>query len=67
VELDRTCAHVDRINSERATEAGRLSQLVVGISNALVNLGMLPIEDIPQLPKLAQEVLPVAGHVLERL
>jgi hypothetical protein len=43
---------VGRINAEHATEAERLSQLVVEISNALVELGMLPIQDIPQLPKL---------------
>jgi hypothetical protein len=39
----------------------------MGISNALVNLGMMPIQDIPQLPKLAREVLPVAGLILEHL
>jgi hypothetical protein len=49
--LDRAHAHVDRINSEHATEAERLSQLVMEISSALVDLGMLPIQDIPQLPK----------------
>jgi hypothetical protein len=42
-ELDKIHAHMDRINSERATEAERLLQLVVGISNALVDLGVLPI------------------------
>jgi hypothetical protein len=46
------CVSVGRINAEHATEAERLSQLVVEISNALVELGMLPIQDIPQLPKL---------------
>jgi hypothetical protein len=35
------------------------------ISNALVDLGLLPIQDIPQLPRLAQEVL--AGVLLESL
>jgi hypothetical protein len=39
----------------------------VGISNALVDLGMLPVQDIPQLPKLAREVLIVVGLILERL
>jgi hypothetical protein len=38
---------VDGINGECTTEAGRLSQQVMGISNALVDLGMLPIQDIP--------------------
>jgi hypothetical protein len=28
---------------ERASEVGQLSQLVMGISNALVDLGMVPI------------------------
>jgi hypothetical protein len=37
---------VDRINGEHTAEAGRLSQLVVGFSNALVHLGLLPIHDI---------------------
>jgi hypothetical protein len=66
-ELEKTHARMDRINGERATEAGRLSQLVMGISNALVDLGMLPIQDILQLPKSAREVLPAAGLVLVHL
>jgi hypothetical protein len=66
-ELDMTHAHVDRINDERATEARQLSQLVVGISDALVDLGMLLIQDVPQLLKSAREVSPVAALVLKRL
>jgi hypothetical protein len=31
------------------------------------HLGLLPIEDIPQLPKTAQEVLPVVDLILKRL
>jgi hypothetical protein len=34
---------MDGIGSERATEAGQLLQLVVGISITLVDLGMLPV------------------------
>jgi hypothetical protein len=45
----------------------RLSQLVVGITNALVDLGMLPIQDIPQLLKSAREVLTAASVILEHL
>jgi hypothetical protein len=67
MELGQTCTHVDRINGERATEAGQLSQLVVGISNALVDLGMLPVQDIPQLLKSARKVLLAAGLIVERL
>jgi hypothetical protein len=43
---------MDEIEGECAAEAGQLSQLVMGISNALANLGMLPVQGIPQLPKL---------------
>jgi hypothetical protein len=49
------------------TEAGKLSTLVKRISNALTNLGMLPIRDIPQLLKIAQEVLATAGLIVERM
>jgi hypothetical protein len=34
-----------------APEAGQLLQLVMGISNALADLWMLPIQDNPQLLK----------------
>jgi hypothetical protein len=46
-ELEEIRACVDGIMGERATEAGQLSQLVMGISKALVDLGMLLIWDIP--------------------
>jgi hypothetical protein len=65
-ELEETRACVDEINSECAIEAERLSQLVVGISNAL-DLDMVPIQDIPQLPMSAREVLTTAGLILEHL
>jgi hypothetical protein len=38
-------------------EVGELSRSVMEISNALVDLGMLPIQDIPQLLITAEEVL----------
>jgi hypothetical protein len=53
VELEDIHAHVDMIEGERAIKAGQLLQLVMEISNALVDLGMLPVQDIPQLPKSA--------------
>jgi hypothetical protein len=56
-----------RVEEERAAEARKLLMLVMGISNALVNLGMLPIRDIPQLPKTAQEVLAVTSLILKCL
>jgi hypothetical protein len=39
--------HVDGVEGECATEVRQLSQLVMEISNALVDLGMLPVRDIP--------------------
>jgi hypothetical protein len=62
--LEEIRSHVDRIVGDRNVEAGQLSQLVVGILNALVNLGILPVQDIPQLPKSAEIVLTAAGLLL---
>jgi hypothetical protein len=58
-------ARVFRVEDECATEATKT--LAMGISNALVDLKMLPIWNISQLPEAAQEVLAVAGLILERL
>jgi hypothetical protein len=41
------------VEDECATEAGKLSMLVVGIYNALVDLRMMPIRGIAQLPEMA--------------
>jgi hypothetical protein len=43
VELEELCASVDGVEDEHITKVGKLSTLVVGISNALVDLGMLHI------------------------
>jgi hypothetical protein len=43
MELEEIHAHVDGIKGKWAAEARHLSQLVVEISNALVNLGMLSV------------------------
>jgi hypothetical protein len=67
VELDEAHTRADRMNDEHATEAEQLSWWVIKISDVLVDLGMLPIQDIPQLSKLAQEVLPVVDLILERI
>jgi hypothetical protein len=37
------------------------------ISNILVDLGLLPIQDIPQLPKSTRELLSVVDLILKRL
>jgi hypothetical protein len=59
----RMCA----VEDELTAEARDVSVLVAEASNALVDLRMLPIWDIPQLPKMAQEVLKAAGVILKRL
>jgi hypothetical protein len=55
------------VEDELIAEDGKLPQLVMETSNALVDLGMSPIRDIHQLLKIAQEVLAVVGHILECL
>jgi hypothetical protein len=67
VELDKARTCVDRIDGERATEAEQLSQWVMRISSVLVDLGLRPIQDIPQLSKSAQEVLPAVDLTFKRL
>jgi hypothetical protein len=66
-ELEKLHRCVAGVEDKHATKAGKLSTLVVGISNALVDLGMLPIRDIPQLLKMAQEVLAATALILEHL
>jgi hypothetical protein len=67
VKLEETRARVDGINSKHAAEVGRLSQLVMGMSNAIVDLGMLPVQDITQLLKSGREVLTAVGLIFECL
>jgi hypothetical protein len=67
VELEKLHERVDGVEDERVTEAVQLSWSVMEISNALVNLGVFPIRDIPAQPKSADDVLTVVNLVLERL
>jgi hypothetical protein len=48
-ELGQTHMCVDRINSKRTTKVGQLLQQVMEISSALVDLCLLPVQDITQL------------------
>jgi hypothetical protein len=57
LELNELHVRVAGVEDERAAKARELSALVMEASNALVDLGMLPIKDIPQLQKIAQEVM----------
>jgi hypothetical protein len=54
VELDKARASVNRTADDHAVEAERLSRQVVQVASILVDLGLLLVEDIPQLPKTAQ-------------
>jgi hypothetical protein len=59
--------HMVEIEDEHATEAVRLSRLVMEISDALIDLGVFPIRDIPLLLRSAQEVLVSTDLILEHL
>jgi hypothetical protein len=53
VEVEELHEHMARIEGERATKAVKLSWSVREISDALVDLGVFPIRDIPQHLKSA--------------
>jgi hypothetical protein len=60
-------ALMDGVESERAAEAVTLSRSVMEISNALIDLGVFPIRNIPERPQSSQDVLMAAGLILEHL
>jgi hypothetical protein len=66
MELDKAPSRVDRIDCEHVAEVKQLSQQVVWISSILVDLGLLPVHDIPQHPKSARRVLPVVDLILKQ-
>jgi hypothetical protein len=47
VELDMAHVCVNKIDGEWAAEAEQLSWLVMRIPSVLVDLGMVPVQDIP--------------------
>jgi hypothetical protein len=65
--LEELHERVAGVESERAAEAVQLSQLVKKIFDALVDLGMFPIWDIPEPLKSVQDVLTTTGLILECL
>jgi hypothetical protein len=67
VELERLHEHEDRVEDEHAVEAKQLSRSVRDISNALVNLIVLPIQDIPSQPRSTKDVLTTFSLIWERL
>jgi hypothetical protein len=66
-ELEELHVRMAGVEDEHVVEAGELPTLVVEASNVLVDLEMLPIRDVPQFSKMAQEVLKATGLILERL
>jgi hypothetical protein len=54
-ELEELHARVARVEEEHVTVAGEMVALVVEASNTLMDLGMLPIWEVPQNPKKAQD------------
>jgi hypothetical protein len=67
VELDKARTSVNRMDDDRAADAERLSWQVVHVASIVVDLGMLPVEDIPQLPKTDEQVLSVVALILKHL
>jgi hypothetical protein len=67
VKLEELRESVAGVESERVAEVMQLSWSVMEISDALVDLGMFPIRDIPVQPRSTQDVLTTASLVLERL
>jgi hypothetical protein len=65
MELEELHEHVVGVECERAIEVMQLSRSVMEISNALVDLGMFPIQDIPVQLRSVQDVLTAASLVLE--
>jgi hypothetical protein len=67
MELDESRAWVDGIADDCVVEVGRLSRQLMRVVSVLIDLGLLPIEQITQLSKAAQDVLPAVTFVLKRL
>jgi hypothetical protein len=67
MELEELHERVAEVENEHAAEAMQLSRSVMEISDALIDLGVFLIWDIPAQPRSAQDVLTVASLVLEHL
>jgi hypothetical protein len=67
MELDETHAWVCGIADDRAADVGRLSRQLVWVAGVLIDIGLPPIEGIPQLLKTTQDALPVVALVLKCL
>jgi hypothetical protein len=66
-ELGKLCERIAGTEDDHTVEAEQLSQSIREISNALVNLNVLPIQDIPSQSWSAKDVLAVFSVVLDKL
>jgi hypothetical protein len=66
-ELEELRGHMVEIEEDCVAEAKKQATLVGETSKALVDLGLPTIREIPHVPRKAQEVLKVAGVILEHL
>jgi hypothetical protein len=67
VKLYKARTRANEIASDRVAKAERLSRQLMRVAGVLIDLGLPPIEDIPQLPKTVRDALTVVALVLERL
>jgi hypothetical protein len=57
MELYNACTRANEIAGDQAVEAERLSRQLMRVVSVLIDLGLSPIEYIPQLPKTVLECL----------
>jgi hypothetical protein len=67
LELGKLRKRVGEVEDDHAVEAEQLSRLTKEISNALVDLNVLPIQGIPSQPRSVKDVMAGFGLDLERL
>jgi hypothetical protein len=65
--LERLREHMAGVEDDRAVKGEQQSWSIKETSDALVDLNVLPIQDIPSQPRSAKDVLAVFGLILERL
>jgi hypothetical protein len=67
LELYKACAWANEIADNRVAKVERQSRQLVQVAGVLINLGLPPIEDIPQLPKIVWDTLVAVALILEHL
>jgi hypothetical protein len=67
LELGKLHEHVAEVDDNCDVEGKQLSRSTMEISNALVDLNVLPIQGIPSQPRSVQDVMEAFSLVLERI